>query len=59
MSKTSEVETDGGEHRWEQAGSVGLVEAKFLTFAEPPNEMELTCGGNWDRLPLPMRPMAS
>ena len=27
-----------------EAGSVGIVETKYLTFAEPPNEMELECG---------------
>lgn len=26
------------------AGSVGIVETKYFTFAEPPNEMELDCG---------------
>jgi homoserine O-acetyltransferase len=27
-----------------EAGSVGIVETKYFTFAEPPNEMELECG---------------
>lgn len=27
-----------------EAGSVGIVEPKFFTFAEPPNELELECG---------------
>ena len=27
-----------------EAGSVGIIETKYLTFAEPPNEMELECG---------------
>ena len=27
-----------------QPGSVGIVETKFFTFAEPPNEMALDCG---------------
>lgn len=27
-----------------EEGSVGIVETKYFTFAEPPNEMELECG---------------
>lgn len=27
-----------------EEGSVGIVETEYLTFAEPPNEMELECG---------------
>jgi homoserine O-acetyltransferase len=30
--------------RFGGANSVGLVETKFITFAEPPNEMKLECG---------------
>ena len=28
----------------QEAGSVGIVETKYLTFAEPPNELVLECG---------------
>ena len=29
---------------WEQADSVGIVETKSFTFAEPPNELPLDSG---------------
>ena len=27
-----------------ETGSLGIVETKYFTFAEPPHEMELECG---------------